>query len=130
MTIFLMLFKKYWKHILIVVVFSVVSIYFYNKIYNRGFEAANIVCEKRILEYTEQMNKYKENLNIRIEQIEEASNILAKEALDARKITKKEFKTIITKYIDKPMIVIEEGTCKPSEDFIKAYNEAVDRANK
>lgn len=130
MTIFLFFLKKYWKHILIVIVLLVLSWYAYSRIYNRGFEAANIACEKRIQEYTQQMNDYKAKLDERVQLIEDASNALVKETIEARKITKTEFTKIITKYIDKPMIVIEEGKCRPSEDFIKAYNEAVDRANK
>jgi hypothetical protein len=129
MTIFLMLLKKYWKHIAIVIVLLVASVYFYNKVYSRGFEAANIACEKRIQEYSKAMEEYKKNMDSRIALVEEASNALVKETIEARKISKKEFTKIITKYVDRPMVVIEEGKCRPSEDFIKAYNEAVDKAN-
>jgi hypothetical protein len=130
MTIILIFLKNYWKHLLIVVALLVVFWIAYSKIYNKGFEAANIECEKRIQEYSQKMTEYKALLDARIQILEEASSTLVKETLDARKVTKKEFATIITKYIDKPMIVIEEGECRPSADFINAYNEAVDRANK
>jgi hypothetical protein len=125
-----MFLKSYWKHILITVVLLGAFWFAYSKIYNRGFEAANIACEKRIQEYSQKMTEYKEAMDSRIALLEEASSVLAQEAIDSRKVTKTEFIKIITKYKDKPMFVINEAKCEPSLDFIKAYNEAVDKANK
>jgi hypothetical protein len=122
--------KKYWKHILIVVVLLAASIYMYNKVYNRGFEAANVACEKRIQEYAQKMTEYKEAMDVRIATLEEASSVLVRESIATRKVVKKDFATIITKYKDKPMFIINETKCEPSVDFINAYNEAAARANK
>ena len=130
MTIVLMMLKKYWKHILIVVLLLTASIYMYNKVYNRGFEAANIACEKRIQEYAQKMTEYKEAMDVRIALLEDASNVLVEESIATRKVVRKDFNTIITKYKDRPMFIINETKCEPSPDFILAYNEAVARANK
>jgi hypothetical protein len=130
MTIFLMILKKYWKHVLIVVVLLVLSWMAYSKIYNIGFEAANIACEKRIQEYSAKMKEYEDNLDKRIAGLEEASNILVTEAIESRKVIKKDFSVILASIKGKPLYIIEQGKCSPSTDFVRAYNESVERANK
>jgi len=123
MPILLMILKKYWKHILIVIVILAASAYFYNKIYTLGFDAANVECAQRMKEYTEK-------LDARIAAIEEASSTLVTEAIDARAVRKKDFATILSTIKNKPLYTVVEGKCTPTEDLIRIYNEAVDRANK
>lgn len=129
MTLIFTILQKYWKHILIVIVFLTVLIVTYSKIYNKGFDAANIVCEKRIQEYTQKMTEYEKALDNRIAIIEEASSVLITEAIESRKNIKKDFNVILQSIKNKPLYVIEQGKCAPSPDLIKAYNDAISRVN-
>src|SRR5574343_652020 len=106
MTIFLMLLKSYWKHILIALVIIFVSYFVYNKIYNIEYSDANAKC-------AEKMQAYVEKLDARIAGLKEASNTLVTEAIESRKIIKKDFNTILASVKNKPLYKIEQGKCAP-----------------
>lgn len=123
MTLVLMFLKSYWKHILIIVVLSVVSYIVYNKIYTAGYNAASAECAEKMKEYTEKLDS-------RIAGLEEASSTLVTEAIESRKSIKKDFNTILASIKNKPLYVVNKtGECAPSVDLVRVYNEAVDRAN-
>ena len=129
MSVFLLLLKNYWKHILITIILIAVCVYGYNKIYNIGYKAAEIECKEKIAEYEEKMTKYKKDLDDRIASLEDTSIQLVKETDEAKNSVKKDITKIITVFKNKPLIVIEKETCIPSADFISAYNQAVSRVN-
>lgn len=123
MTILLMFLKSYWKHILIVVVLAAASYFIYNKIYTIGYNKAATECAEKMKEYTDKLDK-------RISGLEEASNTLVLEAVESRKIAKKDFNAIMASIKNKPLYVVKpSGECAPSADLVRIYNEAVDRAN-
>ena len=129
MTIFLVLLKKYWKHILIVIILLLVTTYFYNKIYTRGFDAVNVACEQKLQDYAQKMKEYEASLDKRIAGLEEASNLLVTEAIESRKVLRKDFSVILSTIKNRPLYTIDQGKCAPSEDFVRVYNDAVNRAN-
>lgn len=119
----LMFLKAYWKHIVIIVALIAVSYFVYNKIYTIGYNAASAECAEKMKEYTEKLDK-------RISGLEEASNTLVLEAVESRKIAKREFSAIMASIKNKPLYVVKQsGECAPSPDLIRVYNEAVERAN-
>lgn len=122
MTIVLMFLKSYWKHILLVVVFTIGATLIYHSIYTRGYDTAAAEC-------AEKMKEYEQKLDERISGLEDASNTLIVEALESRKVLKKDFNTILLSIKNKPLYTIEQGKCTPSPDLIRAYNEAITRAN-
>lgn len=130
MTLFLFFLRSYWKHILIVVVVIAISAFMYKKVYNIGYSAANVECAEKIALYEQKMTLYKTALDDRIKLLEETAITLVNESLDARKSLKKDYSTILATVKNKPLTVIEKDNCKPSPDFIRVYNEAVNRANK
>lgn len=123
MTILLLFLKNYWKHIVIAIAILTVTILAYNKVYSIGYSAASAEC-------AEKMKEYVDKLDSRIAGLEEASNTLVTEAIESRKSIKKDFNAILASVKNKPLYKIEQGKCAPSEDLIRVYNEAVDRANK
>jgi ribosomal protein S13 len=102
----------------------------YTKIYAIGFEAAQAVCEKRVAKYEERIKEYSDNLNARISSIETNSTLLLEESSKAKELIGKEFKDIRLLVKGKPLYTINAGKCEPSPDFVKAYNDAIRRANK
>lgn len=125
MTIVLMFLKSYWKQLLIIVVVSIAAYFVYNKIYTLGYNTAAAECAEKMKEYTEKLDS-------RIAGLEEASNTLVTEAIESRKVIRKDFSTILASIKNKPLYVVNNvtGECAPSVDLVRVYNEAVDRANK
>ena len=80
-------------------------------------------------EYAAKMKQYEADLDKRIAGLEASSNVLVVEALESRKIIKKDFSILLSTLKGKPLYIIEQGKCAPSTDFVKTHNEAVDRAN-
>ena len=87
-----------------------------------GYNAASVECAEKMKEYEAKLDK-------RISGLEDASNTLIVEALESRKVLKKDFNTILLSIKNKPLYTIEQGKCTPSPDLIRAYNEAINRAN-
>lgn len=131
MEIFLMFFKSYWKHILIVVIIGVASFWIYNKIYQRGYAVANAECSIRIADYEAKMTKYKNDINTRIADIEVVSVGLVADLKNSNVQLNKDLADIKARAKPRPTYIIKQGTiCSPSTDFIGSYNEAITRVNK
>lgn len=122
-SIILLFLKSYWKQLVIIIVVSIAAYFVYNKIYTLGYNAAAAECAEKMKEYTEKLDQ-------RISGLEEASNTLVIEAVESRKIAKKDFNAIMASIKNKPLYVVKpSGECAPSTDLVRVYNEAVDRAN-
>ncbi len=123
MIIFFSILKTYWKQLITVLVISFLCVFLYNHVYNKGYSDATIVCEKRVSDYESKLNE-------QISTVEKLSKQLAVSTSTAERQRKKDFNNIIESIKNKPLYIVEQGTCKPSEEYINAYNAAVDRANK
>lgn len=95
----------------------------YKYIYNKGEQAATIECQKRIQEY-------EANLLSRIDIIEQNSTIIIQQNEELKENAANDFRAILKATKGRPLYTIQAGACAPSEDFIKAYNDAMTRANK
>lgn len=112
-----------WKEILIVAILAAIGYLGYSKVYNIGYTAAAAVYQK-------QLNEYNDNLNKRIVNIENNSSALLDLSNANREAASKEYKAIIAATRGKPLYTINSGVCTLSPDFVKAYTDAINRANK
>lgn len=123
MSILFLLLKNYWKHILICISIVLASYFIYNKIYDIGYRSAAV-------EYTKIIDEYKANQIKRIDTLVATSDQLVLQLLNNNKQRQIDFTNILSSIKNKPMYTIEQGVCKPSEDYINLFNESVNRANK
>lgn len=94
----------------------------YKYIFNKGVAQATAECNTRIKEY-------ESTVLSRIDVIEQNSTLIIKQNEELRETAAKDFKAIIKATKGRPMYTIQAGVCAPSEDFVKAYNDAMVRAN-
>jgi hypothetical protein len=113
----------FWKEIVIVLLISTLGYFGFNKVYSMGYEKAAVVYEAKIKEYDD-------NLNKRVENIEKLSTDIFDLSVTSREVASKEYKAIISATKGRPLYTVNSGVCNLSTDFVKAYNEAVNRANK
>jgi DNA/RNA endonuclease G (NUC1) len=119
----LMFLKSYWKHVVVIAAVASASFMAYSYIYNRGFDAANKDCEERI-------QKYNDDLKARIKDLENTSIVLSMENEARDKARKKDLEKLLVLIKDKPLTIIKEGNCVPSEAFVETFNSAIDKVNK
>lgn len=113
---FVSLLLRFWKEIVgVLLIFLLLYI-----TYSKGHANAE-------LEYNAKLAEYSTSIDKRIEVIEKASNTLILEAVEARKIRKKEFESLANLIKAKPMFVVSGTECKPSPDLIEVYNKAAQR---
>ncbi len=123
MTVFLLFLKSYWKQIAGAAALALVLYLGYHKIYSIGYNKATAECAQRVKEYEEKIDG-------RIKSIENSSSALIEQSALADAARKKDYAAILFTIKGKPLYVIEQGKCKPSPDFVKAYNEGIERSNK
>jgi hypothetical protein len=104
--------KSYWKHIMVIAAIAGVSFMAYNHIYNIGYTAANTACEKRIKVYVDELKD-------RINSLETASYVVSKEIAERDTLRKKDLDKLLILTKNKPLTIIKEGNCNPSDTFIE-----------
>ena len=114
---------NYWKNIVVGILLCLVVVFGYYKIKAIGYDEASKKYEKQIAEYNLKLDK-------RIEFIQQSSSLLVENAILSREQNAKDFADILAAAKIKPLYTIINGTCAPSPDFAKAYNDAVTRANR
>lgn len=122
MTILLTILSKYWKHLVIVLAITSASFFIYNYIYSRGFDEANIECAARMKEYTDK-------LDARIAELVDLSKQKSEEEAKRALLLKQDLNKLLVLSKQKPLTIIKEGKCLPSETFVETYNAAIDRVN-
>lgn len=118
----LLILKKYWAQILIVVSLGLLSYSGYSYVYQKGYTKAEA-------KYTKIINDYNEKIGNRIDALEQNSIAIVDLIISNRAATAKDFNNIRLAIKGKPTSVIIDGQCKPSDDFINNFNSAVERAN-
>lgn len=119
-------FLRYWLHI--VLIFSIIGgvstagYSGYKHIYNKGRAVAEAECTARI-------KIYEDKLIARITTIEQNSSIIIQQNEALKESAANDFRAIMKATKGRPLYTIQAGVCAPSEDFIKAYNDAMARAN-
>lgn len=94
----------------------------YNYIHDKGYKKATAECNKRIQEY-------EATLLSRVDTIEQNSTIIIQQNEALKEANARDFRAIIKATKGRPLYTIQAGVCAPSEDFVKAYNDAMARAN-
>lgn len=116
----------YWKLAAIVAIAaSVAGLGYmgYNKVKDIGYHEAKV-------EYDQKIKDYNDKLDVRIASIEQNSSMLADTANQLKEQSASEFKAIMAATKGRPLYTIKAGVCSVSDDFIKAYNDAVSKANR
>jgi septal ring factor EnvC (AmiA/AmiB activator) len=123
MSIFILFLKNYWKQLVTILAIVFVITYAYNYAYTNGKLAAQEQCAATFKEYSDKLDK-------RIQSLEDTSKALATEDKERANLLKKDLAELFKLTKDKPLTVIREGKCQPSETFIDTYNAAIDRINR
>lgn len=117
---------RYWLHALLISAMiggiSLAGYSGYRHIYNKGFAVAEANCKARIKEY-------EDKLIARIDTIEQNSAIIIQQNEALKESAANDFRAIMKATRGRPLYTIQAGVCAPSEDFVKAYNDAMARAN-
>lgn len=121
-SIVLMFFKTFWREAIVVLLVSGILYTGYYKVKDIGYKQANLECSQRMTEFNNSLDKL-------IVAIETNSTALIKESVESRVILKKDISNILSTIRNKPLFVIDQGKCMPSENFIDTYNQVIDRVN-
>ena len=120
-------FLRYWVQIVLVAALigglTTTAYTGYNYIHNKGYQQATVEYKKRIQEY-------ESALLSRIDIIESNSTLIIQQNELLKETAAADFRAIIKATKDRPLYTIQAGVCAPSEDFVKAYNDAMARANR
>lgn len=119
----ILLIGKFWKEIVIVILVSSTLTFGYFKIKSVGYQEAATVYQAKI-------DKYEKDLEARISSIEKTSTAILDNSILRREEAARDFKQIMAATKGRPLYTITSGICAPNDDFIRAYNDAVARANR
>ena len=106
----------------IVLVLSLVLGYGYRSAYNHGKLSAQEVCIKN-------MQTYQNEVKAKIVIIEANLTEIASMTNNREKALGKDITKILEGVKKEPVVIIKEGVCTPSKNFIEGINQAIDRAN-
>lgn len=106
----------------IVLILSLVLGYGYRSAYNHGKLAAQEVCIKN-------MQAYQNEVKAKIVIIEANLTEIASITNNREKALGKDITKILEGVKKEPVVIIKEGVCTPSKNFIEGINQAIDRAN-
>lgn len=107
----------------IVLILSLVLGYGYRSAYNHGKLSAQEVCIKN-------MQTYQNEVKAKIVIIEANLAEIASITNNREKALGKDITKILEGVKKEPVVIIKEGVCTPSKNFIEGINQAIDRANK
>lgn len=94
----------------------------YRSAYNHGKLSAQEVCIKN-------MQAYQNEVKAKIVIIEANLTEIASITNNREKALGKDITKILEGVKKEPVVVIKEGVCAPSKNFIEGINQAIDRAN-
>lgn len=106
----------------IVLILSLVLGYGYRSAYNHGKLSAQEVCIKN-------MQAYQNEVKAKIVIIEANLTEIASITNNREKALGKDITKILEGVKKEPVVIIKEGVCTPSKNFIEGINQAIDRAN-
>lgn len=119
-------FLRYWLHAVLITALvgglSTAAYTGYKYIYDKGYKVAEDQCKERIKDY-------EDKLLARIDTIEKNSTIIIEQNEALKEASARDFRSIMKATKGRPLYTIQAGVCAPSEDFVKAYNDAMARAN-
>jgi Tfp pilus assembly protein PilE len=108
--------------IFIIIVLGIIAFFGYNKIYNRGYEQAHLEC-------VEARQKYEQELQEKITNLETSLITTQKLATTKQQKLSKQIQEISSKLKTEPIVIVKNGECLPSPSFVDSISEAIMRAN-
>ena len=122
MTLVLLFLKNYWKQLVMTIVIAGASYFVYDYIYDKGAREANLECAER-------MQEYREGLESKIQEVIDLSKLNSAMEIERAKALKEDLGKLFALTKNKPLTIIKEGKCVPSEVFVDTYNAAINRIN-
>jgi urocanate hydratase len=114
---------KFWKEILLSVLVAGGSFFVYEKIKHIGYVEAETKYELVIKGYQDQ-------IATQITNIEDKSNTLVSGNRDSAVILKSGIDEILRTLKNKPMVIVKNGECTPSQTFSDSFGQLNTNANK
>lgn len=115
----LLLFKKFWKEILLAVLLAASGYFIYDKIYSYAEH-------KTAIKYEEEWAKYNKALDTRIGKLESLSSSLYDQNEQKAKKLDVALAGILLKYKNVQLYTItNDGKCVPSKEFLDSYNSII-----
>lgn len=96
--------------------------YVYKTAYSHGELAAQQAC-------AEETDILIKQIHDRITKVEQNLDRIADMAIDQQEKMSKDIDEILKKIKKKPVVIVKNGKCVPSTEFIQGLNEAIRRAN-
>ncbi|CAB4134054.1 hypothetical protein UFOVP273_8 [uncultured Caudovirales phage] len=122
MSIALELFLKYWKQLVLSVLLVILLYTGYEHIKQVGYNEASTKYEAIIKDYNDKLDK-------RISTIETNSTQLVQAQNDAAAKIDQSIDQITVLAKKKPLYVVNQTGCIPSQNFLDSYNSVINRAN-
>lgn len=95
----------------------------YSSIYDSGYRAASIECDQKFAQLQKETNEKLFSLQSSLQNI--SGDLGVQQASLASDMS-----TILQTIRKKPTVVVKDGKCVPSQEFVNSINKAIDRANK
>lgn len=118
-----LLLMKYWKHAVLVAAVGVSAGLAYNHIYTKGYNEASEKYEQKFRDYELAVDK-------RIAKVTGMADALIESSFERNEIFAADIRELSKAIKGRQIYTIKQGKCEPTDDFIKAYNEAIARGNK
>jgi hypothetical protein len=125
----LSLIKKYYKHILGIIVILGVIYGIWNNGNEYGYSVASIKYSKTLTEERNKAADEKQKIYDKLQEILFKTDLIVVESAKANALRRKEFSDIITSVKNVPTYSGGE-TCIISKEYVDKYNEAIKAANK
>jgi len=105
-----------------VIVLGLLAVFAYNKVYSRGYEQAHLEC-------VEAKQKYEQELQDKITQLESSLTSTQQQANKKQQRLSRQIVTITEQLKTEPVTIVKNGECLPSPSFVDSISEAIMRAN-
>ena len=113
---------KFWKESLLAVVILFISVVGYNKIYSLAEKRVSSRYDAQILEQTK-------ILEAKIQELQEFSKVIVVQNEIAAKTAKEDILSIKKISEKSPLVIVENGKCRASEEFLDSYDSIIRRGN-
>jgi hypothetical protein len=101
---------------------AIAGFFIYNKIYTRGYEQAHLEC-------VEAKQQYELELQQKITQLESSLTTTQQLATQKQQKLSKQIISISEQLKLRPVTIVKNGECLPSQTFLDSINEAIMQAN-
>ena len=95
----------------------------YNSIYSSGYQEAQLECQQKFAQLQKETNEKLFTLQAGLQNI--SGDLGIQQASMASDMS-----IILQTIRKKPTVVVKDGKCVPSQEFVNSINKAIDRANK